>query len=171
MLSHQELSRTASKGQFKGGLADTSEMSAKYHTAQHLLLAAMRKLIGEHIVQKGSNITTERLRFDFPSAEKLTDEQIKSVEKLVNNKIADALQVSYIEMPKDEALKLVPYAAFSEKYSDIVKVYSIGDPKEAFSVEICNGPHVENTSVLGKFKIVKQENLGAGLKRIKAILD
>lgn len=171
MEKHQESSRTASKGLFKGGLADTSEMSTKYHTAQHLLLAAMRKLVGEHIIQKGSNITTERLRFDFPSADKLTDEQVKAVEDLVNEQIKLALPVSFVEMPKDEALKLVPFAAFSEKYAPVVKVYSVGDPKKPFSVEICNGPHVENTSTLGKFKIAKQENIGAGLRRIKAVLE
>lgn len=171
MEEHQEKSRTASKGLFKGGLADTSEMSTKYHTAQHLLLAAMRKLVGDHIIQKGSNITTERLRFDFPSPDKLSDEQVKAVEELVNEQIQKALPVSYVEMPKAEALKLVPFAAFSEKYAPVVKVYTIGDRTEPFSVEICNGPHVDNTSKLGKFKIVKQENIGAGLRRIKAVLE
>jgi len=168
--AHQEKSRTAAKGFFKGGLADTSDMSKKYHTLQHLILAAMRQIIGEDIVQKGSNISPERLRFDFPSKEKLTDDQIRAIEKLVNEKIKEALPISFKELPKDEALKLVPFAMFTERYGDVVKVYTIGDSDKPFSREICNGPHVENTSEIGEFHITKQENLGAGLKRIKAII-
>lgn len=171
MLEHQEKSRTASSGLFKGGLADTSEMSTKYHTATHLLNAALRKIVGEHIYQKGSNITPERMRFDFPNESKLTDEQLKAVEDLINEKIQAGLEVSWTEMDKDTALKLVPFAAFEGKYGDIVKVYSVGDPANPFSRELCNGPHVTNTNVLGHFKIVKQENLGAGVKRIKAVLE
>jgi len=168
--AHQDKSRTAAKGFFKGGLADTSEMSKKYHTAQHLLLASMRKIIGESIVQKGSNISPERLRFDFPSKEKLTPEQIKEIEEMVNDVIKNALPISFTEIPKDDALKIVDFAMFEERYGDVVKVYTVGDPNNPFSREICNGPHVENTSELGAFKIIKQENLGAGLKRIKAVL-
>lgn len=168
---HQEKSRTAAKGMFKGGLTDTSEMSTKYHTASHLLLAALRKVLGEHVYQKGSNITPERLRFDFPNETKLTPEQVKEVEDLVNEQIEKKLDVTFEEVDKDEALKLVPFAAFTEKYGDKVKLYYIGPKENPFSIEICNGPHVENIGDLGKFKISKQENVGAGVKRIKAILE
>jgi alanyl-tRNA synthetase len=168
---HQEKSREASKGLFKGGLADTSEMSTKYHTATHLLLAALHKVLGDHIYQKGSNITPERLRLDFPNEAKLTDEQIKEVEDMVNKAISDELEVKYEEMPRDEALKKAPYAAFGEKYGETVKLYTIGTPDNPFSVEICGGPHVANTKDLGHFRIVKQENVGAGVKRIKAVLE
>ncbi len=168
---HQEKSRTASKGLFKGGLADTSEMTTKYHTTSHLLLTALRKVLGEHVYQKGSNITQERLRIDFPNEQKLTEEQVKEVEDIVNEQIEKELDVTFKETPKEEALKLVPFAAFAEKYGDIVKVYYIGPVENPFSMEICNGPHITNTRQLGKFKIVKQENVGAGIKRIKAILE
>jgi len=169
--THQEKSRTAAKGFFKGGLADTSEMSTKYHTASHLLLEALRRVLGEHVYQKGSNITPERLRMDFPNETKLTPEQVKEVEDIVNEQIQKGLDVTFTEKDKDEALKLVPFAAFSEKYADKVKVYYIGPVDNPFSVEICNGPHVDNIKELGKFKITKQENVGAGVKRIKAILE
>ena len=170
-LEHQKRSQTSSAGIFKGGLADTSEMSTKYHTTSHLLLSALRKVLGEHVYQKGSNITPDRLRLDFPNKNRLTDEQIKDIETLVNNAIEQSLSVTYEEVTKEEALKLVPFAAFEEKYGDTVKLYTIGNPDNPFSIEICNGPHVSNTSVLGKFKIVKQESVGAGIKRIKAILE
>lgn len=169
--THQEKSRTAAKGFFKGGLADTSEMSIKYHTASHLLLEALRRILGEHVYQKGSNITPERLRMDFPNETKLTPEQVKEVEDIVNEQIQKGLDVTFVEKEKEEALKLVPFAAFSEKYADKVKVYYIGPTDNPFSVEICNGPHVDNIKELGKFKITKQENVGAGVKRIKAILE
>lgn len=168
---HQEMSRTASAGLFKGGLADTSEISTKYHTTTHLLLATLRKILGSHIYQKGSNITPERLRFDYPSDTKLTPEQVKQVEDMINEQIQKALPITYEELPKEEALRLVPYAAFSEKYGDTVKVYYIGDRSQPYSIEICNGPHISNTKELGKFKIDKQENVAAGVKRIKAILE
>ena len=168
---HQDKSRTSSAGLFKGGLADTSEMSTKYHTATHLLLSALRKVLGEHVYQKGSNITTERLRLDFPNGSKLTTEQIRRVEDIVNSVIKEGLDITYKEVKKEEALKLVPFAAFEEKYGETVKLYYIGDVNNPFSIEICNGPHVENTSVLGTFKILKQENVGAGVKRIKAVLE
>ncbi len=168
---HQELSRTASAGLFKGGLADTSEISTKYHTTTHLLLATLRKVLGDQVYQKGSNITPERLRFDYPSDTKLTPEQVKQVEDMINEQIQKGLPVTYEELPKEEALKLVPYAAFSEKYGDIVKVYYIGDKSNSYSIEICNGPHVQNTSELGKFRIAKQDNVAAGVKRIKAVLE
>ena len=168
---HQEKSRTASKGLFKGGLADTSEMSTKYHTASHLLLAALRKVLGNHVYQKGSNITPERLRMDYPNDAHLTDKQVKEVEDMVNEQIKKGLTVGKKEMPKEEALKVVPFAAFSERYPDIVNVYYIGPEENPFSIEICNGPHVENIKDLGIFKISKQENVGAGVKRIKAVLE
>ncbi len=168
---HQQQSRATSSGIFKGGLADTSEMSTKYHTASHLLLASLRKVLGDHVYQKGSNITTERLRLDFPHPTKLTEEELKKVEELVNTAIQDGLDVYYEQLPKERALQLVPFAAFEEKYGENVKVYYIGEKQNPFSIEICNGPHVENTSLLGKFKIVKQESVGSGIKRIKAILE
>jgi alanyl-tRNA synthetase len=172
---HKEKSRSASKGLFKGGLADTSEMSVKYHTATHLLLAALRKVLGDHIYQMGSNITPERLRLDFPSDSKLTPKQIKEVEDIVNDTIEKELEVSYEEKSKEEALKIIKQesssASFIEKYGDVVKVYYVGPKDNPFSTEICNGPHVENTGELSKLKIVKQENVGAGVKRIKAILQ
>ena len=168
--SHRNLSRTASAGLFRGGLADTSEQSTKYHTATHLLLSALRKVLGTHVYQKGSNITPERLRLDFPNEEKLTDEQIKEIEHIVNEQIRLKLPITFEEMDKQDALSIVPFAAFEEKYGDILKVYYIGPKENPFSVEICNGPHVKNTSQLGEFKIVKQESIGSGIKRIKAIL-
>lgn len=169
-LQHQKKSQTSSAGIFKGGLADTSEMSTKYHTASHLLLSALRKVIGNHIYQKGSNITPDRLRLDFPNEQKLTQEQVTQIEDLINTAIKDSLPVSFKEVPKEEALKLVPFAAFEEKYGETVKLYTIGDPQNPFSIEICNGPHVSNIGGLGTFKIIKQESVGAGIKRIKAIL-
>jgi alanyl-tRNA synthetase len=168
---HKEKSRSAAAGMFKGGLADTSEMSTKYHTATHLLLAALQEVLGDHIYQKGSNITPERLRLDFPADQKLTEEQVKEVEDIVNRTIQKGYDVTFKEMSKDEALKLVPSAAFEERYGNTVKVYFIGPEDSPFSVEICRGPHVKNTSELGKFRIKKQENVGAGTKRIKAILE
>ena len=170
-LEHQEMSRTATKGLFQGGLADTSEESTRYHTITHLLLASLRKLIGTHIYQKGSNITPERLRFDFPNPEKLTPEQIVSVEKLINEKIQEGLPVSMVEMDKDEALRLVPFAAFEGKYEDLVKVYTIGTKEEPFSIEICKGPHMKNTNeIKGVFKITQQEKIGNGIIRVKGEL-
>lgn len=168
---HQEKSRTATKGLFKGGLADTSEESKKLHTATHLLLQALYRVVGSHVFQKGSNITPERLRLDFPNDTKLTPEQIQKVEDLVNEQIDKKLPVSFVEMSKDEAMKLVQYAAFEDRYGEIVKVYTIGTADDPYSIEICNGPHVDNTSELRRFKIIKQENVGAGIKRIKAILE
>jgi len=156
---------------FKGGLSDNSEMSIKYHTATHLLLAALRKTLGEHIYHQGSNITPNRLRLDFPNESKLTEEQIKEIEDIINDVIQKGLPITYEETSKEDALKLVSFAAFQEKYGDTVKIYYIGEKDDPFSIEICNGPHVSNTSVLGRFKIVQQENIGAGIKRIKEILE
>jgi alanyl-tRNA synthetase len=164
---HQELSRTASAGMFKGGMSDTSEISIKYHTATHLLLAALREILGPETYQKGSNITAERLRFDFNYPEKLTLEQITEIEDLVNKKIEENIEVVMTEMPKDEALKVAKVSFDPEKYGDIVKVYKIDD----FSIELCGGPHVKNTGELGHFKIVKEESSSAAVRRIKAVLS
>lgn len=167
LKKHQELSRTASAGMFKGGLADAGEVTIKYHTATHLLLAALREVLGEETYQKGSNITAERMRFDFNYPQKLTAEQLKQIEDLVNEKIAASLPVEMTEMPKDEALKDVKVSFDPAKYGDVVKVYKISD----FSSELCGGPHVKNTSELGRFKIKKEEASSAGVRRIKAILE
>ncbi len=167
---HQEKSRTASKGMFKGGMADNCQETIKLHTATHLLLKALYLVLGEHIYQKGSNITPERLRLDFPNEKKLTEEEIKKVEDIVNNEINEEKEVFFEETDKEKALNLVPYAAFEDKYQEKVKIYYIGDKEKPFTTEICNGPHVTNTRELGKFKIIKQENVGANIKRIKAKL-
>jgi len=167
MQKHQALSRAGAEQKFKGGLADTSEQTIKYHTATHLLLAALRQLFGAEIYQKGSNITTERLRFDFNFPEKMTAEQLKQVEDLVNEKIKENITVEMTEMPKDEALKIAKVSFDPAKYGDVVKVYRIGD----FSAELCGGPHVGNTGELGRFKIVKEEASSAGVRRIKAALE
>jgi alanyl-tRNA synthetase len=167
LQKHQELSRTASAGMFKGGLGEQSEITTKYHTATHLLNAALRQILGEHVSQKGSNITNERLRFDFPNPEKLSEEQIKSVEDLVNEKIKENLPVTMETMSLEDAKKSHANAVFSDRYEDQVKVYSIGE----FSKEVCGGPHVDFTGLLGKFKIIKEESAGAGIRRLYAILE
>jgi alanyl-tRNA synthetase len=164
---HQELSRAGAKQKFKGGLASTGDMEVKYHTATHLLNAALKKVLGDHVHQKGSNITAERMRFDFSHPEKMTPEQKQEVEDLVNKYIEMSIPVEKLEMPKEEAVKIGAEAMFMDRYADIVTVYKIGD----VSVEICGGPHVKNTSELGKFKIKKEESSSAGVRRIKAILE
>jgi len=164
---HQDLSRTASAGAFKGGLQGAGEMETKYHTATHLLLAALREILGPETYQKGSNITAERLRFDFNYPEKVSPEKLKEVEDLVNQKIQAGIPVEMTEMSKDEALKIAKVSFDPVKYGDIVKVYKIGD----FSIELCGGPHVRNLSELGRFKIKKEEASSAGVRRIKAILE
>ena len=165
--AHQELSRTASAGKFKGGLAGNSEIETKYHTATHLLNAALKVVINKDVHQKGSNITDERMRFDFSCDHKLTEEEKKAVEDLVNKWIDEGLPVTKKEMSKEEAIKSGAECMFIEKYPDIVTVYSIGD----VSKELCGGPHVNNTSELGHFKIKKEEASSAGVRRIKAILE
>jgi alanyl-tRNA synthetase len=165
--AHQELSRTASKGMFKGGLAGNDEIETRYHTATHLLNAALKLVVGKDSHQMGSNINDERMRFDFSCDHKLTLEEIKQCEEMVNGWIKDELAVSVLEMPKEDAVKLGAEAMFIERYPDIVTVYSIGE----VSKEICMGPHVKNTSELGTFKIVKEEASSAGVRRIKAILE
>lgn len=161
---HKELSRTASAGMFKGGLADTSKEVTRLHTATHLIHAALRKVLGEGVSQKGSNITAERLRFDFSHPQKLTDEEIKKVEKLVNEVVEKNLPVSLEEKNLDEALKEGALAFFGERYAGKVEVYRVGD----FSKEVCGGPHVTRTSEIGRVRIVKQEKLGTGVVRIYA---
>lgn len=168
---HQELSRTASAGKFKGGLADHSTEVTRLHTATHLLLASLRKVLGDHVYQKGSNITAERLRFDFPHADKMTPEQIVEVEKLVNEAIAAKLPVHFEEMPLEKAREIGASGVFDSKYQEMVKVYFMGNPDNYFSKEICGGPHVENTGELGHFKIQKEESSSAGVRRIKAVLE
>lgn len=164
---HQEKSRTASAGKFKGGLAGNSEIETKYHTATHLLNAALKQVVGNDVHQKGSNITDERMRFDFSCDHKLTDEEKNQVEILVNKWINESIDVSVEQMNKEAAIKSGAECMFIEKYPDIVTVYSIGD----ISKELCGGPHVKNTSELGSFKIKKEEASSAGVRRIKAILE
>ncbi len=170
---HQKLSRTASAGTFKSGLADNSEQVQKLHTATHLLNESLRRVLGNDVKQKGSNITSERLRFDFNFPRKLTAEEIKKVEDLVNEKIKEGLNVIRDEMPLKKAIACGAQSEFGTKYPDIVSVYTIKDPSEPkgwFSKEICTGPHVENTREIGKFKITKEESSSAGIRRIKAIV-
>ena len=164
---HQEKSRTASKGMFKGGLAGDSETETKYHTATHLLNAALKITVSEDVHQKGSNINNERMRFDFSCDHKLTSEEIKNTEDLVNKWIKEDLSVSVKEMTKEEAVKIGAEHMFIERYPDVVTVYFIGD----VSKEICMGPHVKSTSEIGTFKIVKEEASSAGVRRIKAIIE
>ena len=164
---HQEKSRIGSEQKFKGGLAEQNEITTAYHTATHLLHQALRNVLGDHVKQSGSNITTERLRFDFSHPEKMTPEQIKQVEDIVNEQIKRDLNVVSEEMPLEEAKKSGAIGLFENKYGDTVKVYTIGD----FSKEICGGPHVKHTGELGHFKIKKEESSSAGIRRIKAILE
>jgi alanyl-tRNA synthetase len=165
---HQELSRTASQGQFKGGLGGNGEIETKYHTATHLLNAALKEVVSKDVHQKGSNITAERMRFDFSCDHKLTDEEKEKTEQLVNKWISEGLEVKRLEMPKEEAIAMGAECMFIEKYPDIVSVYVIGD---GISKELCGGPHVKNTSEIGKFKIVKEEASSAGVRRIKAVIE
>jgi len=166
-VKHQELSRAGAEQKFKGGLADQSELTTRLHTATHLLNAALRKVLGEHISQKGSNITGERLRFDFSHPQKITPEEIKTVEDLVNEQIKKDLPVLLEEMSLEEAKEKNATGVFESKYGDKVKVYSAGE----FSKEICGGPHAERTGELGKFRIIKEEASSAGVRRIKAVLE
>ena len=198
MKQQKERSQTAAQGMFRGGLADASEEVVKLHTTTHLMYQALKNVLGDHVVQRGSNITAERTRFDFSHPEKMTPKQIKQVEDKVNQKIAEDLPVSWKEEKTKEALKTAS-GAFGDKYGDMVKVYTIGDPANAFSREVCGGPHVEHTGQIGldstsspsnggngstdstsspqagspqrKFKIVKEESSSAGVRRIKAILE
>jgi len=164
---HREISRTATQGKFKGGLAEHTEQIVKLHTATHLLQAALRKVLGDEITQNGSNITEERLRFDFTFSRKLTQEEIEEVENLVNEVISQDLEVTQEFLPYDEAIGKGALAFFKENYGETVSVYSVGE----FSMELCGGPHVKHTGVLGKFRITKQKSIGAGLMRIRAIIE
>lgn len=177
---HQSLSREGSEQRFKGGLADTGEISTKYHTATHLLHAALRAVLGAHVEQRGSNITAERLRFDFSHPEKMTEEQKRKVEELVNRAIEKDFPVCREEMTVEEAKNKQSIGLFGDKYGAKVSVYTVGNPAAApiaeenslaFSREICGGPHVERTGILGKFRIAKEEAVSAGVRRIKAVLE
>ena len=167
---HQELSRTASQGKFKGGLSSHSEIETKYHTATHLLNAALKLVVNKDVHQMGSNITEERMRFDFSCDHKLSDEEKQKAEEIVNNWIKESLPVRVDEMKKEDAIKSGAECMFIEKYPDMVTVYSIGNDGNYISRELCGGPHVKNTSEIGEFKIVKEEASSAGVRRIKAIL-
>lgn len=180
MKAHQEKSRAGGAQKFAGGLADHSEMSVKYHTATHLLHAALQQVLGPHAMQRGSNITPKRLRFDFTHGEKMTDEEKKQVEDLVNAAIEKDYPVSWQELTFEEAKARGSIGLFEDNYGEKVKVYSIGDEAElpkadpiaaTFSRELCGGPHVERTGVLGHFRIKKEESCSAGVRRIKAILE
>jgi len=165
---HQDISRVGAEKKFKGGLSDASDETTKLHTATHLLNEALRKVLKkEDIHQKGSNITPERLRFDFNFDRKLTEEELKAVENMVNEQIKKSLPVKRDEMTVEEAKKIGAHGVFEHKYGEKVSIYSIGD----VSIEICGGPHVKNTKELGKFKIVKEESVSTGVRRIKAILE
>ncbi len=164
---HQELSRAGSEGTFKGGLAEQSEITTKYHTATHLLQAALKRVLGDHVAQKGSNITAERLRFDFAHDAPMTPEQVKEVERLVNEQIARDLPVAMEVMDLEAAKASGATALFGEKYEARVKVYTIGD----FSKEVCGGPHVERTGTMGRFVIQKEQSSSAGVRRIRAVLE
>ena len=166
-LKNIDKSRLGSEQKFKGGLASSGEMETKYHTATHLLNAALKVVLGDHVHQKGSNITAERMRFDFSHGAKMTDEEKQKVEDLVNEYIAKDIPVEKMEMKKEEAINMGAEAMFLDKYGDIVTVYKIGD----ISIELCGGPHVERTGKLGHFKIKKEEASSAGVRRIKAILE
>ncbi len=172
MQQHQDKSRTASAGKFKGGLEKLGEEEIKYHTATHLLQQALQQVLGKNVMQKGSNINNERLRFDFSYPEKLTEDQKNEVENIVNRIIEENLPVNKVELPKEEAIKSGAIHLFDQKYPDTVSVYFVGNSiEDAFSKEFCGGPHVKNTGELGKFTIKKEEASSAGVRRIKAVLD
>src|SRR3989344_6084199 len=171
---HQDLSRTASSGMFKSGLADDSEATRKLHTATHLLHEALRQVLSKDIKQKGSNITPDRLRFDFNFPRKLTNEEIKKIESWVNERIKENLQVIRSEVPLEQAIKSGAQSEFGMKYPELVSVYTIVDrknPEKYHSKEICTGPHVSNTKEIGKFRIIKEESSAAGIRRIKAVVE
>jgi alanyl-tRNA synthetase len=166
LKKHQKLSRTSSRGVFGSGLADQSEKTIKLHTATHLLNEALRKVLDKNIRQRGSNITPERLRFDFNFPRKLTEKEIRKIEGFVNKKISQGLKVTSKDMPLKKALEIGAQSEFNARYPDIVSIYSIGN----FSKEICTGPHVKNTNEIGKFKIKKEESSASGIRRIKAVV-
>jgi alanyl-tRNA synthetase len=163
---HKDASRSTSKGMFRGGLEDHSEETTKLHTATHMLHASLRKVLGDTVSQKGSHITAERLRFDFSYPEKLNEEQVNQVFSLINEKIEEDLPVSFIETTPDEAIKMGALHFFAEKYGEKIKMYTIGSDKDFFSREICGGPHVTSTGLLGHARMIKQEKIGSGVIRI-----
>jgi alanyl-tRNA synthetase len=167
MKAHQNLSRQGAEKKFKGGLADHSWASTRYHTATHLLHKALRNVLGESVEQKGSNITAERMRFDFSHPTKMTPDEIRKVEDQVNEAIARDFDVHYEEMTVAEAKGRKAIGLFEDRYGDKIKVYVVGD----FSAEICGGPHVAHTNQIGKFRIVKEEASSAGVRRIKAVVE
>jgi alanyl-tRNA synthetase len=157
---------------FKGGLADQSEATTKLHTATHLLYKALRLVLGDHVVQRGSNVTADRLRFDFSHPAKMTPEERDQVQTIVNEAIETDWPMSFRELPVDEAFAEGALGAFGDKYGETVKVYTAGDSAgEWYSKEICGGPHVEHTGALGKFRIVKEESSSAGVRRIRAVVE
>jgi alanyl-tRNA synthetase len=164
---HQQVSRANLNQVFKGGLASSGEMETKYHTCTHLVLGTLRRMFGDQVEQRGSNITAERMRFDFNLDRKMTDEEKQQLEDIVNQKIAEDLVVTCAEMTPDEAHKSGAIGIFNDKYGEKITVYSIGD----YDVEICGGPHVKHTGELGHFKLLKEESCGAGVRRIKGILE
>ena len=169
---HQDNSRAGAEKKFKGGLAGDGVLEVKYHTATHLLHQALRMVLGEAVQQKGSNITKERLRFDFAFDRKMTDEEKTKVENIVNEKIKASLPINMVTLPKEEAIESGALHFFADKYGDMVNVYFIGENLEdAFSKEFCGGPHVKNTGELGIFKIAKEEAVSQGVRRIKAVLE
>jgi alanyl-tRNA synthetase len=168
---HQELSRAGGEQVFKGGLLDNSEIATRYHTATHLLQRALKIVLGEHVAQKGSNITAERMRFDFSHNAPMTEDEIKKTEDLVNEQIKKDLPVSMEIMDLETAKARGATALFGEKYESQVKVYTVGHPGEAFTREVCGGPHVEHTGLLGKFTIQKEQSSSAGVRRIRAVLE
>jgi alanyl-tRNA synthetase len=175
MTEQRTRSQTAAKGTFKGGLGGQTLQHKKYHTATHLMYAALKQVVGDHVTQHGSNITEERLRFDFNNDEKVTREQLDEVERIVNEKIKEDLPVSFREYPTDDAFKMGAIGAFGDKYGDTVKVYQMGEGDQRFSFEICGGPHVDHTGQLAEggkiFKITKEESSSAGIRRVKAVLQ
>lgn len=174
MAEQRKRSQTATRGTFKGGLGGQTDIHKKYHTATHLMYAALRQVLGDHVTQHGSNITEERLRFDFNHDQKVTREQLDEVERIVNEKIKEDLPISFKEYPTDEAFKMGAIGAFGDRYGDTVKVYQMGEGDRRFSFEICGGPHVDHTGQLSEggktFKITKEESSSAGIRRVKAIL-
>jgi alanyl-tRNA synthetase len=175
MLEQRTRSQTAAKGTFKGGLGGQTLQHKKYHTATHLMYAALKQVVGDHVTQHGSNITEERLRFDFNNDEKVTREQLDEVERIVNEKIKEDLPISFKEYPTDDAFKMGAIGAFGDKYGETVKVYQMGEGDKRFSFEICGGPHVDHTGQLAEggktFKITKEESSSAGIRRVKAVLQ
>ena len=168
----RERSQTASKGMFKGGLEDHGETTTKYHTATHLTLAALQKLLGKEIGQEGSNITADRMRFDFNFDRKLTDTEKQAIEDQVNIWIEQDLPVTFAEYDKAYARNILKaHGQFWEKYPEKVKVYTIGDPENPVSREVCGGPHVQHTGLIGHYKIKKEESSSAGIRRIKAVIE